>query len=91
MEKPQFTEENVKAYLDECIMVWAERAKPAVRDKIDSTIVVSHMNMLQIIRRDLFGETLQLEATELLTSLLMSSGARINRRTKKLDAQIKED
>ena len=91
MKTIQFTEENVKAYLDECIKIWAKRAKPAVKDKIDSTIVVSNLNMLQAMRHAFFGETLKLEANELFASLYMSIGSRVIKRINQLDEKIKED
>ncbi len=62
MSTVPFTEKDVKAYLDECIVFWRKkRDNPSIEDRLRISMAEHYVDAFQSVRMSLFGELLLTE------------------------------
>jgi hypothetical protein len=60
-----FTEKDVKAYLDECIVFWRKKRDTLpIENRPGIRMAEHYVDAFQSVRMSLFGELLSLEKTE---------------------------
>lgn len=65
MSTVQFTEKDVKAYLDECVVFWRKkRDNPLIKEQSRIRMAEHYVDAFQSVRMSLFGELLSIKEEE---------------------------